>query len=70
MKTLTAVYKEYEATMRADLSAQERDVRLASLMTRFEREFHVPLLTSKEWECEHSTLIALYRRISESRVTV
>lgn len=44
-----------------------QDKALSELMDVVKRVFNVPLLQSVEWEREHPAIIAMYRKISDSR---
>ncbi|GMA65023.1 hypothetical protein NZD89_06435 [Alicyclobacillus fastidiosus] len=67
MTKLSEIHSEYEATMQADMSNQERDKALAGLMTRMKNELGLPSINNQEWEQENNPAIALYRTIFESR---
>lgn len=64
---LSQFQKRYEDIMSGDMSRQERNRRLAALMTELEAEYNIPLLRNEEWERRHKAIIALYRKISLSR---
>lgn len=70
MTTLSEIHAQYEITMNAEMTAEERDKALARLMTRMEDELGVPTMHNAEWEQENKPVIALYRIISESRSTL
>ncbi|WJQ02173.1 hypothetical protein QT234_18190 (plasmid) [Geobacillus stearothermophilus] len=64
---LSQFQKRYEDIMSGDMSRQERNRRLAALMTEMEQVFQIPLVRNEEWERRHKAIIALYRKISLSR---
>jgi len=70
MSKLVEMHARYEAIMNADKSPTERDLALATLMDQIKREFNVPILLFAEWERSNKKVIALYRKVSESRVTL
>lgn len=45
----------------------ERDYRLAALMTEMERKFRIPALKNTEWESANPAVIELYREVSKAR---
>ncbi len=58
----------YEAVMNDESrSTDEKDIKLAALMTRMEIEFRIPLLRDVAWEQRNDEVITLYRKISYSR---
>jgi len=67
MNKLAQYHKQYEDIMSGDMSQQERNRRLAALMTEMEQVFQIPILRNEEWERRHKAIIALYRKISLSR---
>lgn len=65
---LSAINQAYEQILHdQSLTAYEKDLRFAELMTTMEREFGVPALQSNEYERNNKAVIALYRKISLSR---
>jgi len=64
---LAELHKHYESILQSAILSEEKDKKLAALMTSMEREFSIPLLQNAKWEREHKPVIALYRIISESR---
>lgn len=67
---LTAFYRRYEEILHQNLSHYERDLKLSELMTDMERKFQISILNDPEWEKENRAIIALYRMISNSRMTL
>jgi hypothetical protein len=70
MSKLLEMHMRYEAIMAAETSPTERDLALATLMDQIKTEFNVPLLHFAEWEKNNKKVIALYRKVSKSRVTL
>lgn len=66
-KTLAWFNSEYEKMLHCELSDNEKSVRYGNLMTDMEREYKIPMLRDKEWESKNRSVIALYRKISNSR---
>lgn len=67
---LLMLHKEYETIMHAPMKAVDRDKALSRLMDQIKAEFGVPLLDDPEWDQKHRPVIALYRKVSESRTTL
>jgi hypothetical protein len=66
--TLSEINKRYEDIMFSNDPQQVKTTKLSSLMTEMERLFSIPMLRNNEWESENRKVIALYRKISKSRV--
>jgi hypothetical protein len=66
--SLTQINQEYDSIMQSNLTKNNRNFKLAMLMTQMEKQFHIPMLRNEEWEQNNKKLIALYRKISMSRV--
>ncbi len=60
--------QEYENIMHSNFSNDEKVHKLANLMTQMEGRFSIPMLKNQEWENENRKVIALYRKISRSRI--
>lgn len=67
---LSDVNREYELVMHSTDKQYDKNVKLSKLMTKMEREFSVPLLRNEEWERNNKKVIAMYRKISNSRKLV
>ena len=67
---LVELHQEYERIMQTTRPGVEQDQALSHLMDRIAKEFGVPLLHDPEWEQKHRPVIALYRKVSESRTTL
>lgn len=65
--TLAEYNQRYETLVHSNLSSQEKDIKLAALMTELESAFHIPMQRTPEWEEKNRKVIALYRKISLSR---
>jgi hypothetical protein len=66
--TLSEINKRYEDIMFSNDSQQVKTTKLSNLMTEMEELFSIPMLRDDEWESENRKVIALYRKISKSRV--
>jgi hypothetical protein len=66
--TLTDINKRYEDIMFSNDTQQVKTTKLSNLMTEMEGVFSIPMLRDDEWESENRKVIALYRKISKSRV--
>jgi hypothetical protein len=66
--TLSDINKRYEDIMFSNDSQQVKTTKLSNLMTEMEELFSIPMLRDDEWESENRKVIALYRKISKSRV--
>lgn len=69
MTSLADIEELYAQIMRSP-AGEARDRALSRLMTNMELEYHIPSLQNPEWEQEHKSVIAMYRKISMSRTTV
>ncbi len=65
MKTLAKLDEEYQEII---LLVKEpiRSHLLIELMTEMEREYHIPMISTEDWEIKDKPVIALYRKISLS----
>ncbi|MDF2000217.1 hypothetical protein ABGT24_27385 [Peribacillus frigoritolerans] len=63
MKTLTKIEEEYQEII---LLVKEpmRSHLLMELMTEMEREYHIPMIRTEDWEIKNKPVIALYRKIN------
>ncbi|MFB7642760.1 hypothetical protein [Peribacillus butanolivorans] len=66
MKTLSKIDEEYQEI---NLLVKEpmRSHLLIELMTEMEREYHIPMIRTENWEIKNKTVIALYRKINLSK---
>ncbi|EPZ40823.1 MULTISPECIES: hypothetical protein [Alicyclobacillus] len=64
---LSEVQDRYEAILHDIPSGKAQDKALSNLMDVVKREFGVPLMQDLEWEREHPAVIAMYRKIANSR---
>ncbi|WP_436664516.1 hypothetical protein ACOALA_20515 (plasmid) [Alicyclobacillus acidoterrestris] len=64
---LSEVQDRYEAILHNIPSGQAQDKALSDLMDDMKREFDVPLLQDLAWEREHPAVIAMYRKIANTR---
>ena len=69
MTTLAEIEEMYQQIMRSP-AGEARDRALSMVMTNMEREYHIPALHDQEWESKNRAVIAMYRKLSESRTTV
>lgn len=58
----------YENIIHSVLSNDIKDQQLSELMTTMEKEYSIPLLRDQEWENQNKKVIAMYRKISKSRI--
>lgn len=65
---LKEINQEYENIMHSSFSNDEKAQKLANLMTEMEGQFSIPMLKNQDWENENRKVIALYRKISRSRI--
>lgn len=65
---LKEINQEYENIIHSNLSNDEKSQKLARLMTQMEGQFSIPMLKNQEWENQNRKVIALYRKISRSRI--
>lgn len=65
---LKEINQEYEEIMHSQKSNSDKDRLLGVLMTKMEKEYKIPLMQNQEWENKNKKVIALYRKISMSRV--
>ncbi|MFE4075646.1 MULTISPECIES: hypothetical protein [Peribacillus] len=62
MKTLAKIEEEYQEVI---LLVKEpmRSHLLIELMTEMEREYHIPMIRTEDWEIKNKPVIALYSKI-------
>lgn len=60
--------KEYETIMSSNIDTDTKDQKLAALMTKMEIDCKIPYQRNPEWEKQYPEVIALYRKISNSRI--
>lgn len=58
----------YENIIHSELANDIKDQQLSELMTTMEKEYSIPLLRDQEWENQNKKVIAMYRKISKSRI--
>ena len=66
---LSDIQEEYEQIMRSPAGAA-RDRALSQLMDRMKEAYHIPLMQNPEWESQNRAVIAMYRKLSQSRTTL
>lgn len=66
--SLVEINKEYEAIIFSNVTNHRKSIQLANLMSRMEGTFEIPLVRNEIWERKNRKVIALYRKISRSRV--
>ncbi|WP_430508385.1 hypothetical protein [Rossellomorea marisflavi] len=64
---LKQVNSEYERIIHSSRDNETKDKMLANLMTAMEAEYNIPMTRNPEWEEQNRKVIALYRKISNSR---
>jgi len=65
---LSEVNQEYEHIIGSEETQEVKNSQLSDLMTRMERHYKIPALRNEEWEMENKAVIAMYRKISSSRL--
>ncbi|MEI2358382.1 hypothetical protein [Mesobacillus zeae] len=65
---LSEINRKYEIIMESNEPQHIKATKLARLMTDMEGLFSIPMLKNEEWESKNRKVIALYRKISRSRV--
>lgn len=64
---LKEINERYEKIILSNTPQDEKDKQLAGLMSEIETDFNIPMLRRPEWERENRSVIALYRKIANSR---
>ncbi|MHC8523995.1 hypothetical protein ACPJHQ_26095 [Rossellomorea sp. H39__3] len=64
---LRQVNSEYEGIIHSSRDNETKDKMLSNLMTALEWEYNIPMIRNPEWEEKNRKVIALYRKISQSR---
>lgn len=67
LENLSKFERKYNNIMESDLDQNDKDHKLAALMTDMERQYNIPLLNDENWNNEHKEIIKLYRIIGNSR---
>jgi hypothetical protein len=65
---LSQANQKYEDIIHSDLSNDRKNRRLADLMSEMEAAFKIPAAKNEAWEKENRAVIAMYRKISMSRI--
>ena len=65
---LKEINNRYEEIIHSDRPEDIKTNQLSMLMTYMEGEFSIPMLRNPKWESNNRKVIALYRKISMSRV--
>lgn len=66
-----AYYRDYYRNiMELDCTDEQRDHELATLMSKMEKHFRIPMLYSEEYNRKNPDIIALYCQVSASRKTL
>jgi hypothetical protein len=58
----------YEGIMSSNADTDTKNQQLTALMTKMEIVCKIPFLHNPQWENQNSEIIALYRKISNSRI--
>lgn len=66
--TLSEINQLYEEILHADLPSDKKDQKYAQLMTYMENYYKIPVLRSEQYEHNHKAIMAMYRKISNSRL--
>ncbi|QHA38645.1 hypothetical protein D5E69_22650 (plasmid) [Rossellomorea marisflavi] len=61
--------KQYEEQFQVimDTKVEDKDLRLAKLMTDMEKKFNIPMLKNEDWITNNLEAYRLYRKVSDSR---
>jgi len=62
------INRQYEIIMESSESQHIKATKLARLMTDMEGFFSIPMMKNEEYESKNRKVMALYRKISRSRV--
>lgn len=66
--SLAEINKEYEDIMHnPNLDDRAKTMRLSDLMDKMRLEFNIPLFKDEEWERKNPAVIAMFRKIANSR---
>lgn len=65
--TISEYNQRYETVIHSNLSDREKTMKLSNLMTELELAFNIPMQRKPEWEEKNRPVIALYRKIANSR---
>lgn len=64
---LSDINRRYEDIIHSNLSQEEKNDKLRTLMNMMEQVYKIPAQRNPEWEQENKAVIALYRKIAMSR---
>lgn len=68
MEKLKVFESEFEAIKaNSDLTKSRKGMLLATLMTKLESEYNIPLLSDTKWNEQNKEIFTLYREISSAR---
>jgi len=68
MEKLKEFKSEFEAIKaNSDLTENRKSLLYATLMTKMENEFEIPILNDENWNAENKEIFSLYRKISTAR---
>ena len=59
--------EEYERIIHSSQTSYQKDRALSELMDQMQRKYKIPLFQKPEWEAKNRKIIAMYRKISQSR---
>lgn len=65
---LPEIQEEYEKILHSDEPEYVKSMKYVNLMTVMEGVYKIPMLKNVEWEKENKAVIAMYRKISRSRI--
>jgi len=70
MSKLLEYHQKYEKIMSNTTNNLSKDKQLSRLMNQLEKEFQIPAIRDQAWEATNKEIIALYRKIANSRTTL
>lgn len=67
MNELRKYEEQYEQILHSATTDNRKGILFGRLMTEMENAFHIPMLKDEAWDEAHPEVIALYRKVSNSR---
>lgn len=58
---------DLELILSIQMVKQDRNIKLATLMSKMEQHFKIPALNDEKFNVENKEIIALYRKVSDAR---
>lgn len=66
-KLFDFVRKAIDVDADTELTRDQKDKKLATIMTEMERAYRIPILRNSAWEEENPEVIRVYKEISDMR---